>query len=115
MKKLIFTTVLALTGLICFSQSDCEGQRTSIHELTEFQRTILNDLILQYVQSQPNPDYDPEGIFPNNLIQYKYDIVAQHTDYGQGGGTWHNFDEYFLEWHRDYSWPRAIHSRSRRL
>ena len=102
MKKLIFTTVLALTGLICFSQSDCEGQRTPIHEFEDFERAILNDLILQYVQSIPNPSYDPDGPFPWNRIEYKYLIVAEHTGNGTGGQAWHNFDEYFLEWHRDY-------------
>ncbi|MFT6338706.1 MAG: hypothetical protein ACJATI_005483 [Halioglobus sp.] len=102
MKKLIFTAVLILTGLVIYSQPDCEGQRTAIHELNPIQRIALNDLILEYVQSQINPDYDPNGTFPNNLIQMKYDIVAEHTDYGQGGTEWHNFDEYFFEWHRDY-------------
>ena len=102
MKKLIFTTVLILFGFFGFSQVDCEGQRTPIHELTQNQRDVLNDLILQYVQSQINPDYDPDGEFPDKLLEHKYTIVAQHTDFGSNHTPWHDPIELFFSWHRDY-------------
>ncbi len=103
MKNLFLTTVLLLIGIASFSQNDCTGQRVSIQSLELDDRIILNQLILDYVQSEINSNYDPEGEWPNNILENKYDIVAQHTDYNSGmPQPWHGPTETFFSWHRDY-------------
>jgi len=65
----------------------------------------LANLILEYITSSVNPDYDE-----NHHPFMKYNIVAEHVDFkddwsplDQGNAAnWHDDDEMFLSWHRDY-------------
>lgn len=87
-------------------QTVCDGQRPDISEFNGDAQLLLSQLIIQYLTLEVNPDYN-EGVDPTWL---KYDIVAQHSDYGNltpagsssGSGLWHSNNEMFFSWHRDY-------------
>lgn len=77
----------------------CQGNRSDINQDFSTQdQILLGNLILQYLQSVPNPNFktgDPE--------HQRWDIVAQHSAYGTSGHVpWHSNNETFFSWHRDY-------------
>jgi len=87
-------------------QTVCDGQRNDISTLPSEQQGILASLIIEYLEAVENPNYN-QGVDPTWL---KYDVVAQHSDYGNltppgsssGSGLWHSNNETFFSWHRDY-------------
>ena len=81
------------------SSALCEGQRKEINDFLPSDIDLLANLILQYLTSEINPNYD-ESVDPTYL---KYTVVASHSDFGSSGsGVWHSDNETFFSWHRDY-------------
>lgn len=81
------------------SSTPCEGNRPDVSTLSSSDQVELGNLILEYLQSVPNPGFkngDPEFL--------RWDIVAQHSAYGnsQQHPAWHSNNEMFFSWHRDY-------------
>jgi len=71
------------------------------------EREELNSLILDFLVSDPNPNWldtgpDPDNQF-NTYVEYKYMIIWEHTQFGDAIATFANHQgEQFLSWHREY-------------
>ncbi len=84
--------------------------RVNINDPDEFDdedRILLNSLILEFLVSCPNPNWSDSGPDPLNpfttYIEYKYDIIGEHTQWGDQNATIANHqNEQFLSWHRSY-------------
>ena len=78
-------------------QEDCEN-RANIYDFTSAERSELAQLILDYVTSIENPDWDS-----NDPIETKYTIIHEHTQFGDMQQSQINHtNEEFLSWHRFY-------------
>ncbi len=69
-----------------------------IYSFNELEKIELNQLILDYLVSIPNPSW------AGNFIEYKYSIIAEHTQFGIDSETTlaNHQNEQFLSWHRYY-------------
>lgn len=87
MKKLVLATI-CLFLLLSYDMSAQQGRRQDITEFTPAQRETLKNLILDYASAN------------------SFEVVLEHVNMdpnnGPVFGEFHNFDEYFLCWHRGY-------------
>lgn len=100
----ILILLLSILSFNLIAQTDCDSHRQNIISLSEGDRLLLNQLIIDYLVSEVNPDYDPNSSnFLNRVIESKYTIIAEHTQFGDIVQTAINHsNEEFLSWHREY-------------
>lgn len=90
-----------------FGQCANDGRRRDVNNLEIDERQELNLLILDFLVSDPNPNWldtgpDDQNIY-NTYIEFKYMTVWEHTQFGDAAATLANHQgEQFLSWHREY-------------
>lgn len=104
MNKLPFLFFICLGYLPLHSQLSPCYDRTDLETVLEPDRAMLKNLILDYLVTEVNPNYDVTDPNPqNSYIEYKYTIVGEHTQFGNSQQTAINHsNEEFLSWHREY-------------
>src|SRR6056297_1753512 len=92
----IILTLLFVVFSITPSNGQCDGRRPDIYDFSEADRQLLRNLIMDYFNS--DIDNSQPGIL-------RYTPIGVHSGFtlnGSGGAGWHNRQEEFLTWHRNY-------------